>query len=203
MTFVDPVMAVKQLEDAGRRPFIAPQEFRTDYEPQPDGSVKEVDWVVWIKKGMQNPSTIECKVSRMPKFYALEWEVLEPAYKRWKEKQTATVEGTPLAAWPGMTPSLVKVLQSVNIYSVEDFVQLEDSAISRLAVPGLRGKIATAKAFLAAMVNTAGVSNEVTKLREENEFLKKEMAELKAMVVGDKPEPKRRGRPPKIQVIQS
>ena len=136
--------------------------------------------MTWLKKGQQNPSTIECKVVRMPKFYALEWQVLEPHYKRWKEGQTAPIDGTPLAAWPGATPQLVKALEPFNIRSLEDLTRMEDASVSRIAIPGLRGKIQHAKAFLEAQATTSGVSAEVAKLREENAWLRDEIAAIKA-----------------------
>jgi hypothetical protein len=37
-------------------------------------------------------------------------DVLKPYYDNWKAGQAAPVNGTPLAAWPGATPQLVKAL---------------------------------------------------------------------------------------------
>ena len=198
---MDAVQAAKQSEEAGRLPFIAVMDFRIEYEPQPDGSMKEVEWVTWAKKGVSNPATTDEKISRLKKYPDnLIWQVIRPAYERWKAGQERPVDGTPLAAWPGATPQLVKALTPANIRSVEDVAQMEDSAISKLAIPNLRKLQQNARAFLEAQKSTAQVSGEVVKLRNENEALKAKVDELmeavNALAASDD-EPKRRGRPPK------
>lgn len=179
----DVIEEIKRQEERERLPFIAPQDFWIDYEPQADGSQKAVEWVRWIKKGTSNPATTEEKVSRLAKDPTnLIWQVLKPYYDRWKEGQTSPVDGTPLAAWPGATPHLVKALDGVHIRSVEDLAMMEDSAISKVAIPGLREKQKLARSFLEAQKSTAGVSSENAKLRETVETQAKELAELRALV---------------------
>lgn len=205
----DPITLAQQREEADRLPFIAVQEFRIDYVPQPDGSMKPVEWVAWVKKGTQNPSVTEEKISRLMKSPDnIIWQVIEPYYKRWKQGQTDPIEGTPLAAWPGATPQLVKALEPANIRSVEDLAKMEDSAISKLSIPRLREMQKQARAFLEAQANTAPVAAENAKLREIVETQSKQIEELKqAIERWSQPEddappmPKRRGRPPKIQVV--
>ena len=198
---MDPVSAAKQSEEAGRLPFIFVQEFWVEYEPQLDGSMKEVEFVKWAKKGVTNPATTVEKVARYKKYPDnLEWQVIKPSYERWKANQESPIEGTPLAAWPGATPQLVKALTPANIRSVEDLAQMEDSAISKLAIQNLRRLRQDARAFLEAQKSTAQVSGEVVKLRNENEALKARVDELiKAVeaLADDEPEKPRRGRPPK------
>jgi hypothetical protein len=198
---MDPVSAAKQVEEAGRLPFISVQEFWVEYEPQIDGSMKEVEFVKWAKKGATNPATTVEKVARYKKYPDnLEWQVIKPSYERWKAGQESPIDGTPLAAWPGATPQLVKALTPANIRSVEDLAQMEDSAISKLAIQNLRRLRQDARAFLEAQKSTAQVSGEVVKLRNENEALKARVDELiKAVeaLADDEPEKPRRGRPPK------
>lgn len=209
----DVVEEIKRQEERERLPFIAPQDFWIDYEVKADGTRKEVEWVRWIKKGTSNPATTEEKVIRLQRDPTnLIWQVLEPYYKRWKENQSAPVDGTPLAAWPGATPQLVKALEGVNIRSVEDLTMMEDSAISRVSIPGLREKQKLARAFLEAQKSTAGVASENAKLKETVESQAKELAELRQLVTdlaardGVKvvEEPKRGpGRPRKSTVEQA
>lgn len=188
MTFLDPVMAAQKSEQEARLPFIVPEEFWTDYETASDGvTLKPVDWVRWVKKGMQNPATCTEKISRLSKpnkngQHVPEWIVIEPYYKYWKKGETAPVNGTPLSAWPGATPQLVKALTPANIRSIEDLAELEDSAITRLAIPNLRDKQKQARAFLEAQKTTAMVSGEVVKLRDENAALRNDVAELKGLI---------------------
>ena len=184
---MDAVLMAQKSEQEARLPFIVPEEFWTDYDVKDDGSRVAVDWVRWVKKGMQTPATITEKISRISKpnkngQVVPEWTVLEPYYKSWKAGESAPTNGTPLAAWPGATPQLVKALVPANIRSIEDLAELEDSAIMRLAIPGLRDKKKQAAAFLEAQKTTALVSGEVTKLRDENEGLRRDVAELKALI---------------------
>ena len=206
----DPITLAKQREEADRLPFIAVQEFRVDYEPQPDGSQRPVEWVAWAKKGVQNPAIIEEKVSRlMRQKDDPVWQVIEPYYKRWKDNQSAPVDGTPLAAWPGATPQLVKALEPANIRSVEDLARMEDSAISRISIPGLREKQKHTRAYIDAQISTSSVAAENLKLKESVEAQAREIAELRKYVESlqedDEPEvaPRRRGRPPKNLTVVS
>jgi len=210
MSFVDPVMEAKRREESDRLPFIVVQEFYVEYEPQPDGSQKPVEFVRWAKKGVQNPAVTVEKIARLQKFPENEiWQVIRPIYERWKAGQAAPVDGVPLAAWPGATPQLVKALEPANIRSVEDLARMEDSAIARLAIPNLRQKQKDARAYLDAMKSTAGVAAENAKLKEVVEHQAKELAELKALVTSmaadkginlvDEPEKRRPGRPRKVE----
>lgn len=175
MAFLDAIGQAKKEEEQGRQAFIVPTDFWTDYKVKDDGSREPIDYVRWVKKGQQNPSAIDCSIPRMPKFYGIEWEVIKPFYEKWKAGQDAPIIGTPLAAWPGATPQLVKALEPVNIRSVDDFAVMEDSAITRIAIPGLRDKQRQARAFLEALKGTAAVSSEVAELRSQVEFLKAEL----------------------------
>lgn len=211
MTFLDPVLAAQKTEQEARLPFIVPEEFWIEYEPQEDGSQKAIEWVRWVKKGMQTPATCVEKCSRLFKpnkngQLIPEAVVLKPYYDSWKAGQSAPINGTPLEAWPGATPQLVKALSPANIRSIEDLAEMEDSAISRLAIPGLRDKQKQARAYLEAQKTTAVVSGEVLKLRDRNESLEREVKELRDLIErfaikkeqeGDAP--KKRGRPPKQQ----
>lgn len=187
MTFLDPVMAAQKSEQEARLPFIVPEEFWIDYEPQPDGTRKAVEWVRWVKKGMQTPATCVEKVSRLSKpsktgQFVPEWIVLKSYYESWKAGEAAPVNGTPLAAWPGATPQLVKALAPANIRSIEDLAEMEDSAIQRLAIPGLREKQKQSRAFLEAQKTTALVSGEIVEVRERNTILEREVAELRGLI---------------------
>lgn len=201
----DPVTEALRREEQDRLPFIAVQEFRTEYKTLPDGKVEPYDMVAWVKKGTQNPAVTEEKVARLQKYPDNPiWQVVRPLYERWKAGQTSPIDGTPLAAWPGATPQLVKALEPANIRSVEDLARMEDSAIMRIALPGLREKQKHARSFLEAQVATSGVASENVKLKETADAQAKRIAELEEAVQAlaaqqniDIAEPRRRGRPPK------
>lgn len=169
-----------------RLPAIIPLNFWIEYEPQPDGSVKEIEKVEWSRKGTQNTTTVE-KISRLSKVsingdMIPEWEALKPFYERWKAGQEAPIDGTPLAAWPGATPHLVKALEPYHIRSVEDLADLTDATMARIPLPGIRGFRETAKAYVAAASTTAPIAGELAGLREQNENQSKRIAELEELV---------------------
>lgn len=212
MTFMDPILMAQKAEQEGRLPFIMPDPamgdgsgFWVDYVPQPDGSMKEIERVQWVKRGQQNRTAVPMRVADyLKRPDNPEWLVLKPYYDAWKEGRKAPLNGTPLEAWPGATKELIKALASVHIRTIEDFCQMEDSAIQRLNVPSLRDKQMRCRQFREAQTSTAPLAEKVSKLTEENQFLKNEIAELKALInsasdkadveiAADKP---RRGRPP-------
>ncbi len=205
MSFMDPVQAARQQEDLDRLPFIIPVEFYHKYVPQDDGSIRQDEWVRWKKKGATHGHEVPEKISRLMKNPDnLIWQVIKPYYEKWKDGQTSPVDGTPLEAWPGAEKSLVAVLNSVNIRSIEDFARLEDSAMMKLNIPGLREKQGRARAFIEAQKTTAGVAGEISKLRDENEKKDRALAEMQEQIAAltaamEAPEPKRRGRPPKVK----
>lgn len=192
-----------------RIPSIVPLNFWVEYEPQPDGTMREVEKVEWSRKGTQNTSTVE-KISRLSKIglngdHIPEWEALKPYYERWKAGQAAPVDGTPLAAWPGATPHLVKALEPYHIRSVQDLAELTDGTMAKIPLPGIRTFRDNARAYVAAASTTAPIAGELAALRtktendarriEELETLVKSLAAEKGIeIADDKP---RRGRPKK------
>ena len=177
---MDAAELARRQEEQDRTPFIFVREFKIEYEPKPDGTFKEVEWVAWGKKGVQNPSITNEKISTLQKYPDNPiWGVIKPFYEQWKKGQEAVVDGTPLSAWSGITPELKKVLEPANIRSVEDLAKMEDSAIQRLGVPNLRRKQQEARSFLEAQRSTSGIAAENLKLKEQVEAL---MADRKSVV---------------------
>lgn len=198
---MDAVEEIKKKETEERqKPFIAVRKFWTEYQTKEDGSVSAEDIVSWVKKGQTIQDEMRSKIKFMPKYYCLEWTVIEPYYKAWKEKQTLPVDGTPLAAWPGMQESLIRVLEQVNIRTVEDFCDMEDSALTKLGIPGARKLQRDARMFRQARKDTAPLVAELSQIKERNEFLEKELADIHAKLaeLETQDEPKRGpGRPRK------
>jgi len=193
---VDAAELARRQEEQDRTPFIFVREFKIEYEPKPDGTFKEVEWVAWGKKGVQNPSITNEKISTLQKYPDNPiWGVIKPFYEQWKKGQEAVVDGTPLSAWSGITPELKKVLEPANIRSVEDLAKMEDSAIQRLGVPNLRRKQQEARSFLEAQRSTSGIAAENLKLKEQVEALMAQVTELRAAVEADAPDDKKRRKP--------
>lgn len=169
-----------------RVPSILPLNFWKEYEPQPDGAVKEIEYVEWTRRGTQNATTVE-KVGRLSKpdlngNTNLVWQALKPFYESWKSGQDAPIDGTPLAAWPGATPQLVKALEPYHIRSVQDLAELTDGTLAKIPVPGIRGFRENAKAYVAAASTVAPVASELAALREQNTSYETRINELETLV---------------------
>lgn len=93
------------------------------------------------------------------------------AYAQWKDGQEIPLEGTPLANWPGLAPSMLKTLNSINIRTVEDLANANEEAIHRMGMGG-RALKARAQAFLNTSEDVGKVAEEVAALRLENAKLK-------------------------------
>jgi hypothetical protein len=180
MTFVDAVERAKEEEAAGRVPFIA---FH-GVEVREDGH----EYISWVKRGQQNPPRNDCRVDRMPRYYATEWQVLKPTYDAYKSGEEAPVDGTPLSAWPGVNKHIVKLLNERRVRSVEDFAKMPDHDVGTIPLPGIREKHRNAKAFVDNKNNLSGLVEENTNLKSRLEFLEQAYRELKA----DVPDPEKR-----------
>lgn len=164
-----------------RLPSIFPLEFWVEYIPQKDGSVKEQERVKWTRKGQMGAVTEEA-VFRLQKDNGAIWQALKPYYDHWKQGKEAPIDGTPLAAWPGATPQLVKALEGFHIRSVDDLAGLDDGAMAKVQVPGIRGFREKARAYRDACNATAPIAGELDGLRNENANLKRELEELRGLV---------------------
>lgn len=123
-------------------------------------------------------------------------------YSVFKRGVAQTFSGTPLNAWPPMTPAMIKMLNHHNVHTVEHLAGLDDIAISRLGL-GMREWVTKAKAFLAQAEGTASAQH----FAAENDRMKEDMARMQATIdelsarLGSPDDPPRRGpgRPPKQQ----
>ena len=123
--------------------------------------------------------------------------------KQWLNFQAGAsekIEGTPVVEWPQVTRAQADELKYLGVHSVEQLAAASDGQVQKLmGGVSLREK---AKAFLAIAKNTAEgqrIAAENKNLRDEIEALKAQVAQLGA-VKGTPAIPKRRGRPPKLQV---
>ena len=56
----------------------------------------------------------------------------DEAYAKWKRKGHMQVNGTPLSKWPPATPSFIKELEFLNIFSVDDLASVADVHLDRI-----------------------------------------------------------------------
>lgn len=134
------------------------------------------------------------------------WEVVSKAYEAWKAGQEMPSNGTPLAAWHGVTAEQADVLRMAGLKTVEDVAAATDSVISKVMLPNIRGLVESAKLFLST-ADQAKVAEALKAKDAELALMREQMEELRQLVLareaepevdedGD-PVPKRRGRPPK------
>lgn len=133
------------------------------------------------------------------------WEVVRPLYEKWKKSGEIPEDGTPLAAWPGVTKAQVDYLKSMGIVTVEHVAKMTEKDLSRVPFQGARKLPGLASQFLKSQ-SKASAAKEITDLKSELEALK---AMINAQgtapapdAIGDEaPAPKKkRGRPTKAEI---
>lgn len=112
-------------------------------------------------------------------------------WSAFKEGVEATASGFPLEEWPIMTTGQVKVLNAVNIYTVEQLAAVSDAALDGLGHGG-RSLRDQAVAKMSGLTEHA----QAAKLEAQNMALQRQIDELRASMAADAP---RRGRPPKVE----
>jgi len=111
-------------------------------------------------------------------------------YEKWKRDKTEGAhEGTPLSKWPMATPLMIKEMENLNIFSIEDLAAVSDANVSNFTEGrAIREKaiawLETAKDAAASMRYAA----EAQRLRDEMEELKKQVALLKEGVIPEEKE---------------
>lgn len=131
------------------------------------------DWVTITVAGMDK-DIIKRKATPADKErFADEWA----AYERGQQQ---TRSGTPLDLWPRMTPGMVATLKGLNIMSVEDMATLSDLGCQKIGMGGYELRKDAQTYLNSAAQASAAMAAE--RLQEENDALKSEVADLKALV---------------------
>lgn len=76
------------------------------------------------------------------------WSVIGPAYEAWKAGSEIPDDGTPLAAWSGVSAEVAELLKSMAIRTVEDVRDMSESTFTKLPVPNARQLPGLARDFL-------------------------------------------------------
>jgi hypothetical protein len=96
-------------------------------------------------------------------------------YRAYKDgRKERLISGTPLRAWPPITPLKIKELEALNIFSVEDLAQIPDTSLGH-HMHDLRDWRTKAQAWL----DQAADGATVMKIASENERLKVELADTR------------------------
>ena len=190
--------------------------FWTEYK-RAAGGLKEIDMVEYCAVGMASKATTVARISDLKRvrdnvdpddvagnIAKQRWDFISRHYDAWKEGQSTPEHGTPLAAWPGITPQQAEIFKQTGLRSVEDIATATDSVINRVQIPGVREIQANAKRFLEAQDGQL-LADQLAKKDQQIDALTEQLEELRQMVIaqaqdreGDEP-PKRRGRPPKAE----
>jgi len=119
--------------------------------------------------------------------YPIEWA-------RFEQKKEAKVSGTPIDAWTVLSDTQKAEFKALNIFTIDQFAQLADSAGNKIM--GFNDLRAKARAFIMAAQDSAMFD----KIRAETDAKiaqqDAEMAQLRAMIA-DLTEKKKGGRPKK------
>ena len=187
--------------------------FWTKYTPLPNGDTRADDWVEYCAIGQGHLATTTASVKSLARVrpivdnsedvaarYANErWDRVKPLYEAWKTNAETPVNGTPFAAWPGLTPEQAEILKSAGYRSVEEIAEASDVTINSVKLPGIREIQANAKRFIASR-DQAKVAAELAKKDDEITALKDRLDEMAGMFATMKLEQEnkpKRGRPPK------
>ena len=135
--------------------------FKTEYAGE-----KAVDWVeiapsgeafertrTWHRiKDITPPEHIDATRRESIGFKVLSarWAVVAPKYDAWKRGQDIPVDGTPLAAWAGVSPEQAAHLRAMGIYTVENVRDMGEGSISRLPFPNAKQLPKLAGEFLSS-----------------------------------------------------
>lgn len=117
--------------------------YAPSHSPVNTKNIERISLLVPPEGGDPDSASYQHQVSR--------WKQIEPAYTAWKSGQDIPVSGTPLAAWAGIRPEQIKVLQQFGIRTVEEVEVLSESQMERIRLPNMRELKSQAKSFLANM----------------------------------------------------
>lgn len=109
------------------------------------------------------------------------------AWLRYQQKAQNKVPGTPLEAWGILTDTQVAEFKALNIFTIDQFAQLPDSAGNKIM--GFNDLRAKAKAFVLHSKDTeaaAKLQSELEKRDREIEEMKAQLAELTAAKSAEK-----------------
>ena len=122
---------------------------------------RAIDYVEIAPKGEafeRTKSVLRIKDIRPPEFPDMEsnshiamvarWAVIGPAYEAWKAGNAVPEDGTPLAAWSGVTPDQAAFLGRMGIRTIEAVRDMPESAAVTMPWPNARKLSGLAGDFL-------------------------------------------------------
>jgi hypothetical protein len=107
------------------------------------------------------------------------WDIIAPKYEAWKRNEDLPEDGTPLAAWSGVSVEQAAHLRAMGIKTVEAVRDMGEGAFTRLPFPNARQLPKLAAAFLAS-IGDAEKDRELTEMRERMAAMEEMLAEAGA-----------------------
>lgn len=117
------------------------------------------DWFAQLEQDMLN--------DRVPPQWV---EAFKAKYEAFKSGQELPPEGTPIKTWPAATPSEVRLCLSLNVLTVEDLAEANETLLGRLGM-GSRALKQRAVTYLAEKTGAGAVAEEMAALKVQNEGL--------------------------------
>ena len=117
------------------------------------------------------------------------WDVIGPKYEAWKRNEALPENGTPLAAWAGVSPEQAEHLKRMGISTVEAVSTMNEGAIARLPFPNA-AKLPNLAADWLSSKGEAAKDAELADMRER-------MAMMEEMLAAQAAEKRGPGRPRK------
>lgn len=172
-------------------PTIRVMQFKTEFRRNKQTKEPEaIDWVEYAPVHSMQNTRIWSRVDHMrpPEqpfehddegdrmaFIRHRWEMIEKAYKAWKNEEEFPVDGTPLGMWPGINPDQADAFRKVGILTIEDVATMPDALMSKIPMPNVRTLKTAAGVFLDA-TDRAAVADEVADQREKIANLQEQLS---------------------------
>lgn len=157
---------------------------------KPTGNLREIHYVEYAPLG-SDKSVMQEKVARIlsvdpsgntaSEIAQARANVIAPLYQKWLKGQEPTADGTPLAAWSGVSPEQADTLRARGITTVEELAALNDSHFQSIGISGLRSIVENARLFLSTLDNSR-VAQELALKDSQIMALMETVAEMKASI---------------------
>ena len=115
------------------------------------------------------------------RFMSHRWAQIEPTFNAFKEGREIPLNGTPLAAWGGITQEQAEVLRQHSLRTVEEVRDLTESQLERVRLPGMRELRNQAKLFLENTSASAAAAREAEK-DAQIEAMRERMEAMEALL---------------------
>lgn len=115
------------------------------------------------------------------------WDKIGPKYDQWKRTNSFENDGTPLEVWGRLSEEIMQVLKAHDVKSLEDLRDISDGQIKSIGLPGLRAMKENVRVFFDTK-DQRKADAAINAVREENEDLRRELEEIKAMMRGKPPQ---------------